>query len=97
MPGYSLCDCGCLWLRRASAALVPDQAQQFRREGMAYDGRSISRWRGGEAEQRAVFVDETSCIGCTHCTACAPNTFFMVGGMAACTSHISCRLCTALA
>ena len=46
---------------------------------MAYDGRPVSRWRGGEAEQRAVFVDETSCIGCTHCTACAPNTFFMVG------------------
>ena len=60
---------------------------------MAYDGRSISRWRGGEAEQRAVFVDETSCIGCTHCTACAPNTFFMVRGRCMRVSFLEWRVC----
>lgn len=54
------------------------QTQRFRKDGMAYDGRPVSRWLGAAAEQRAVFVDETSCIGCTHCNACAPNTFFMV-------------------
>ena len=54
------------------------QVQAFRKDGRAYDGRSVSRWAGPEGEQRALFVDETSCIGCTHCTACAPRTFAMV-------------------
>lgn len=43
-----------------------------------YDGRPVSKWMGDESEQRAVFVDETACVGCRHCTYCAPNTFSMV-------------------
>ena len=54
------------------------QAKRFRREGHMYDGRPVSKWMGDESEQRAVFVDETACVGCRHCTYCAPNTFSMV-------------------
>jgi hypothetical protein len=54
------------------------QAERFRMEGNAYDGRPVSKWMGEEHEHRAVFVDETTCVGCRHCTYCAPNTFGMV-------------------
>ena len=30
---------------------------------------------GGELRQKAVWVDESSCIGCTYCTCVATNTF----------------------
>ncbi len=53
------------------------QAERFRKEGHAYDGRPVSKWMGQEHEHRAVFVDETTCVGCRHCTYCAPNTFGM--------------------
>lgn len=55
------------------------QAERFRKEGHSYDGRPVSKWMGADHEHRAVFVDETSCVGCRHCTYCAPNTFAMVG------------------
>ena len=32
---------------------------------------------GGELRQNAVFVDETICIGCGHCTHTARSTFFL--------------------
>jgi len=45
-----------------------------------YTGDSYSAWRGcdprgGGWEQRSVFVDEGTCIGCKNCTHCAPDTF----------------------
>jgi len=30
---------------------------------------------GGENRQKAVYVDEVTCIGCKHCAHVAPNTF----------------------
>lgn len=44
--------------------------------------RSLSRWVGkdpsrGENDQRAVFVDEGTCIGCKNCNHCAAATFMM--------------------
>jgi len=32
---------------------------------------------GGLVRQNAVFVDETTCIGCGHCAHVARNTFFL--------------------
>eukprot|EP01026_Neomeris_dumetosa_P031513 TRINITY_DN2499_c0_g1_i2.p1 TRINITY_DN2499_c0_g1~~TRINITY_DN2499_c0_g1_i2.p1 ORF type:complete len:338 (-),score=27.68 TRINITY_DN2499_c0_g1_i2:281-1294(-) len=56
-------------------------------EDKGYSGQPLSEWvpqtRPTEArntdpqEQRAVFVDELSCIGCKNCTFCAPNSFVM--------------------
>ncbi|KAK9794389.1 hypothetical protein WJX73_004791 [Symbiochloris irregularis] len=51
--------------------------RQFRADHMDYDGLPVSQWFGPPGEQRAVFVDETQCIGCTQCTSICPSTFFM--------------------
>lgn len=32
---------------------------------------------GGELRQQGVYVDETICIGCKHCTHVSPNTFYI--------------------
>ena len=32
---------------------------------------------GGQLRQKAVWVDESLCIGCTYCSCVATNTFFM--------------------
>jgi ferredoxin len=32
---------------------------------------------GGEWRQKAVYVDEVTCIGCKHCVHVAPNTFYL--------------------
>lgn len=32
---------------------------------------------GGASRQKAVFVDEITCIGCGHCSYVARNTFFL--------------------
>ena len=32
---------------------------------------------GGENRQKAVYVDEVTCIGCKHCAHVAPNTFYI--------------------
>ena len=32
---------------------------------------------GGELQQKGVYVDETTCIGCKHCAHTAPNTFYI--------------------
>ena len=37
--------------------------------------RTRSRWCGKEGEQRAVFVDENTCIGCKQCVWAAPAMF----------------------
>lgn len=56
-----------------------------------FDGKPMSTWCGTNHEQRAIFVDETTCIGtpprecfsintytgCKNCTMCAPETFAM--------------------
>ncbi|MBR8828217.1 MAG: ferredoxin [Gomphosphaeria aponina SAG 52.96 = DSM 107014] len=34
---------------------------------------------GGELRQKAVYVDEITCIGCKHCAHVAPNTFYLEG------------------
>ncbi|KAK9823046.1 hypothetical protein WJX81_003146 [Elliptochloris bilobata] len=73
------------FLNVAHATLMDDSVrglyardvQRFRREVGQFDGRPVSRWLGAEAEQRAVFVDESTCIGCMNCTNCAPSTFFI--------------------
>ncbi|GMH39316.1 hypothetical protein BSKO_07214 [Bryopsis sp. KO-2023] len=51
--------------------------QVFRTTRGKFDGSPVSEWMGSAAERRAVFVDETTCIGCRNCTLCAPNTFAM--------------------
>ena len=51
------------------------------RPGMRpYTGESFSEWlgsdpSGGGWDQRSVFVDEITCIGCRNCTNCASKTF----------------------
>jgi ferredoxin len=32
---------------------------------------------GGQWRQKAVYVDEVTCIGCKHCAHVAPNTFYI--------------------
>jgi ferredoxin len=32
---------------------------------------------GGDSRQKAVYVDEVSCIGCKHCVHVAPSTFYI--------------------
>ena len=55
-----------------SLLCVP-QVKRFRQDVGNFDGRPVSRWLGAEAEQRAVFVDESTCgQGClqrVHCPA----------------------------
>ena len=40
---------------------VVAQVRRYRRDVGSFDGRPVSRWNGAEAEQRAVFVDESTC------------------------------------
>lgn len=44
-----------------------------------YTGQPLSKFVGSDpsGEQRAVFVNESACIGCRMCNHSAPNTFFM--------------------
>jgi len=73
-------------LNSAYQTLMDDQASAvYRREVQAFredQGGSfmnvpVSSWAGPETEQRAVFVDESVCIGCRNCTHSAPDTFVM--------------------
>lgn len=72
-------------LNLAYATLSDPQARQaydeelrtYRRGVGTYDGRPVSSWRGPEGETRALFIDETTCIGCMQCAVVAPDTFFM--------------------
>eukprot|EP00747_Dinoflagellata_sp_TGD_P189286 gnl/TRDRNA2_/TRDRNA2_49438_c0_seq1.p1 gnl/TRDRNA2_/TRDRNA2_49438_c0~~gnl/TRDRNA2_/TRDRNA2_49438_c0_seq1.p1 ORF type:complete len:442 (+),score=71.60 gnl/TRDRNA2_/TRDRNA2_49438_c0_seq1:42-1367(+) len=66
------------------------QAKAVKKEmGGSFDGRPVSTWAGEEREGRAIFVDETVCIGCKACTLNAPNTFAMETrhGRARCTTQ----------
>ncbi len=60
---------------RRSYALARRRMEEAGTTG--FDGRPVSEWGGEEGETRAVFVDETSCIGCMQCSTCASSTFFM--------------------
>ena len=57
--------------------------------GSQFDGEPVSRWLGSDGETKAVFVDESACIGCRACVAWAGGTFEMVedqnAGRARCT------------
>eukprot|EP00210_Caulerpa_lentillifera_P004250 g4054.t1 len=54
-----------------------EELHLFNQSHGVFDGKPVSTWGGSNQEQRAVFVDETSCIGCKNCTMCAPETFVM--------------------
>lgn len=67
-----------------------DQARAYKSQsGGAFDGHPVSNWAGPASEQRAVFVDETACVGCKACTLWAPGTFGMetTYGRARCTTQ----------
>ena len=49
----------------------------FRSEETKFDGTPVSKWSGEEGETRAVFVDESECIGCGNCAQYAAKTFSM--------------------
>jgi ferredoxin len=89
-------------LNAAYATLLDDAVRAAYREtveasrraflgGHRFDGKPVSRWNGAESERRAVFVDESACIGCKSCVLYAPNTFEMVedfnAGRARCTTQ----------
>ncbi|KAL2634357.1 hypothetical protein R1flu_005836 [Riccia fluitans] len=58
--------------RRASYDAVCADKADF--EG--YTGQALySRWYGPPGEDKAVFVEETRCVGCLKCALIAPNTF----------------------
>lgn len=44
--------------------LYDREVEEFRRVDGGFDGRAVSGWMGKEDETRAVFIDETVCIGC---------------------------------
>ncbi|KAL3693470.1 hypothetical protein R1sor_007121 [Riccia sorocarpa] len=53
-----------------------DAACEDRAEFAGYTGQPLySRWYGPPGEDRAVFVEETRCVGCLKCALIAPNTF----------------------
>ncbi|KAK9849494.1 hypothetical protein WJX84_009836 [Apatococcus fuscideae] len=57
--------------------LYDDDLRHMKREVGTFDGRPVSAWQGGPDENRALFVDETACIGCRQCTGICPDTFAM--------------------
>uniref|UniRef100_A0A0D9WB34 J domain-containing protein n=1 Tax=Leersia perrieri TaxID=77586 RepID=A0A0D9WB34_9ORYZ len=59
-----------------ASRLAYDQEQAKQSEFVGYTGKPVySTWVGGEAEQRAVFVDEVRCVGCLKCALYANKTF----------------------
>lgn len=59
-----------------SRAAHAEQAESTRNElGGSFTGRPVSKWAGPADEQRAIFIDESSCVGCYECVFWAPNTF----------------------
>ncbi|KAL6844367.1 hypothetical protein ACP4OV_026040 [Aristida adscensionis] len=59
-----------------AARLAYDREQARRSEFAGYTGRPLySSWLGGDAERRAVFVDEVRCVGCLKCALHASRTF----------------------
>ncbi|MBF2098767.1 MAG: ferredoxin [Gloeomargaritaceae cyanobacterium C42_A2020_066] len=48
--------------------------------GFLRDGEGRSGWEpelGGAIRQKAIYVDEVTCIGCKHCAHVARNTFYI--------------------
>eukprot|EP00465_Bigelowiella_longifila_P006393 CAMPEP_0185253822 /NCGR_PEP_ID=MMETSP1359-20130426/2403_1 /TAXON_ID=552665 /ORGANISM="Bigelowiella longifila, Strain CCMP242" /LENGTH=373 /DNA_ID=CAMNT_0027836251 /DNA_START=162 /DNA_END=1283 /DNA_ORIENTATION=- len=59
-------------------SIYDSELEQYKKmEGEAFDGRPKSEWgpNANVTENRAVFVDELSCIGCRMCSGVAPETF----------------------
>ena len=55
----------CVLTAVLGSPLCASQVKRFRKDVGNFDGRPVSRWLGAEAEQRAVFVDESTCAqGC---------------------------------
>ena len=74
-------------LNSAVAVLSDPRARQqydrdlehYERTHDSFDGHPVSSWHGPPGEDKAAFVDEVNCIGCTQCTSFCPNTFQLVG------------------
>ena len=58
-------------------AVIDFRKHFFLEEETKFDGTPVSKWSGEEGETRAVFVDESVCIGCANCAQYASNTFSM--------------------
>ena len=56
---------------------VIDFRKHFFLSKTKFDGTPVSKWSGEEGETRAVFVDESECIGCGNCAQYASKTFSM--------------------
>ena len=59
-------------------AVYDSAVKRFRTEVGRFDGLPVSTWGGPSYERRALFVDETVCIGCRNCNHCAGDTFMIV-------------------
>ena len=58
-------------------AVIDFRKHFFLSEETKFDGTPVSKWSGEEGETRAVFVDESECIGCGNCAQYASKTFSM--------------------
>ncbi len=73
-----------------------DQAlREWRSVAGSFDGQPVSEWRGTDADDDAVFIDECACIGCGKCVHVAPATFGLEEDWGACAGRCiaSCFLC----
>ncbi len=62
-----------------------DQAlREWRSVAGSFDGQPVSEWRGTDADDDAVFIDECACIGCGKCVHVAPATFGLEEDWGAC-------------
>ena len=64
-------------LRRFGARGVSEDSRaraESLRRGSQFDGRPVSEWAGPRDEARAIFVDESTCIGCKSCVLHTPQT-----------------------
>jgi curved DNA-binding protein CbpA len=62
-----------------------DQAlREWRSVAGSFDGQPVSEWRGTDADEDAVFIDECACIGCGKCVHVAPATFGLEEDWGAC-------------
>ena len=58
-------------------AVIDFRKHFFLSEETKFDGTPVSKWSGEEGETRAIFVDESECIGCGNCAQYAAKTFSM--------------------
>jgi ferredoxin len=59
----------------ARSGLEPELGGFFREE--KGDRSGFEPELGGDYRQKAVYVDEVTCIGCKHCAHVSPNTFYI--------------------